>query len=381
VGTPTEAKKSVKALSEFYLYPQPEDFPDDYTFVIPYTLAAGDTAFEIAVYAVDSMGLKSEPIVYESKPGDIPDDVEVPVTGNLFVNGDFEQGNKNGWTAWQGSNVSVDAAKNGAFGMHATGSGGWGTMISQTVDVTAGKTYMLSFWYKANAVGANVQVKRNNNDGAMYEGTGGWYSRNEWTYVEYKFTADTDKIFFNVCGGGNGNAESVYFDDFTLVEMGVKVPDLIEGGETSRTEETKTGLGLAFKFDVNANGIGVKNVNVVDYTNATVTIDGVDYKLVDMGAVMSNDTAVGLDADMLTLDNLSDRTIQIQTKYLMTWGEDGISYAVRIINIPVENEDTIIYARPYYTVEMDGELVTIYGDVYKDNYVGKIDVNDGVLEW
>ena len=156
---------------------------------------------------------------------------------------------------------------------------------------------------------------------------------------------------------------------------------IITGGDTSRTEETETGLGLAFKFDVNANGIGVKNVNVVDYTNATVTIDGVDYKLVDMGAVLSNDTAVGLDADMLTLDNLSDRTMQIKVKYLMSWGEDGISYAVRVINIPVENEDTIIYARPYYTVEMDGELVTIYGEVYKDNYVGKIDINDGVLEW
>ena len=156
---------------------------------------------------------------------------------------------------------------------------------------------------------------------------------------------------------------------------------IITGGETSRTEESETGLGLAFKFDVNADGIGVKNVNVVDYTNATVTIDGTAYKLVDMGAVMSNDTSVGLNADLLTLDNLSGRTIQIQTKYLMTWGEEGISYAVRIINIPVENEDTIIYARPYYTVEMDGKPVTVYGDIYKDNYVGKIDVNDGVLEW
>ena len=33
---------------------------------------------------------------------------------NLLPNGDFEQGSKNGWTAYQGSNVSVDAAKNGA---------------------------------------------------------------------------------------------------------------------------------------------------------------------------------------------------------------------------------------------------------------------------
>ena len=370
VGAPSEAKKSVKALSEFYLYPQPEDFPDDYTFVIPYTLAAGDTAFEIAVYAVDSMGLKSAPILYESKPGDIPEDVEVPVTDNLFVNGDFEQGSKNGWTAWQGSNVSVDAAKNGAFGMHATGSGGWGTMISQTVDVTAGKTYMLSFWYKANAVGANVQVKRNNNDGAMYEGTGGWYSRNEWTYVEYKFTADTDKIFFNVCGGGNGNAESVYFDDFTLVEMGVKMPDLIEGGETSRTEETKTGLGLAFKFTIAADGIAA-NGNVADLTNATVTIGGEAYKLVEFGALLSNDATIGTDGDAFSVDNLSGRTIKVSAKYLMELEEDSATYAVRAINIPAAQADTTVYARAYFIYEdAEGEQIVVYDDVYSATYNG-----------
>ena len=370
VGAPSEAKKSVKALSEFYLYPQPEDFPDDYTFVIPYTLAAGDTAFEIAVYAVDSMGLKSEPIVYESKPGDIPEDVEVPVTDNLFVNGDFEQGNKNGWTAWQGSNVSVDAAKNGAFGMHATGSGGWGTMISQTVDVTAGKTYMLSFWYKANSVGANVQVKRNNNDGAMYEGTGGWYSLNEWTYVEYKFTADTDKIFFNICGGGNGNAESVYFDDFTLVEMGVKMPDLIEGGETSRTEETKTGLGLAFKFTILADGI-TANGNVADLTNATVTIGGEEYKLVEFGALLSNDAAIGTDADEFSVDHLSTKTIKVTAKYLMDLEPDRATYAVRVINIPAEQADTTVYARAYYVYEdADGQQVIVYDEIYSATYNG-----------
>ena len=370
-GKQSGSVKSVKALSEFYLYPQPEDFPEDYTFVIPYTLAAGDDAFEIAVYAVDSMGLKSEPVIYESQPGDIPDDVEVPVTGNLFVNGDFEQGSKNGWTAWQGSNVSVDAAKNGAFGMHATGSGGWGTMISQTVDVTAGKTYMLSFWYKANAVGANVQVKRNNNDGAMYEGTGGWYSRNEWTYVEYKFTADTDKIFFNVCGGGNGNAESVYFDDFTLVEMGVKMPDLIDGGETSRTEETKTGLGLAFKFNLAADGIAAVNGNVADLTNATVTLNGATYKLVEFGALLSNDTAIGTDGDAFSLDNLSGRTIKVTAKYLMELEEDSATYAVRVINIPAEQADTTVYARAYYIYEdANGEQVIVYDEIYSATYNG-----------
>ena len=371
VGNPSQSKKSVKAYSEFYLYPQPEDFPDSYTFIIPYTLAAGDDAFTLNVYAVDSMGLKSAPIVYESKAGDIPDDVEVPVTDNLFQNGDFELGNKSGWTAYQGSNVSVDAAKNGAFGMHATGGGGWGTMIAQTVSVEPGKTYVLSFWYKVNSVGANVQVKRDNNDGQMYEGTGGWYSSNEWTYVEYKFVADTDKLFFNVCGGGNGTAESVYFDDITLLEMGTKKPDLLDGGETSRTEESATGLGLAFKFTIAADGIAAVNGNEADLSAATVNAlgDGNGYKLVEFGAVVSN--AAGTDEYSLTLDALSANTVKVTAKYLLDLETDSATYAVRVINIPAANADTTIYARAYYVYEdAQGRQIVVYDEIYSATYNG-----------
>ena len=368
---PSESVKSTKIYSEFYLYPQPKDFPEDYTFAIPYTLATGDDSFEISVYAVDSMGLKSDPIVYKSQDGDIPEDVEVPVTDNLFVNGDFELGTGSGWTAYQGSKVSVDAVKNGAFGMHATGTGGWGTMIAQTVSVEAGKTYVLSFWYKTNSVGANVQVKADNNSGAMIEGTGGWYSNTAWTYVEYKFTAPTDKIFFNVCGGGNGNAESVYFDDITLLEMGVKKPDLISGGETSRTEEATTGLGLAFKFNISANDIAAINGNVADLTNATVTIGGEDYKLVEFGALASNIAAIGDDEDAFTLDNLSGNTIKVSAKYLMELEADSAVYAVRIVNIPAEHADDTIYARPYFIYEdAEGEQIVVYDDVFSSTYNG-----------
>jgi len=372
-GLPGESVKSAKAYSEFYLYPQPEDFPDNYTFSIPYTPASGDDAFEVSVYAVDSMGLKSEPVVYKSKAGDIPNDVEVPVTDNLFANGDFETGTSTGWTAYQGSKVSADAAKNGAFGMHATGTGGWGTMIAQTVNVEAGKNYVLSFWYKTNSVGANVQVKQNDNNGAAIEGAGGWYSQNDWTYVEYKFVVPTDKVFFNVCGGGNGNAESVYLDDITLVEMGVKTPDLLSGGETSRTEEVQSGLGLAFKFTINATGIAVEKGNQVVLDNATVNAlnDGQDYKLVEFGALASNDAVIGTDEDAFTVNNLSGKTIKVPVKYLMDLEEDSASYAVRIINIPEENADTTVYARAYYIYEnAEGQQIVVYDEIFNASYNG-----------
>ena len=371
VGTPSQSKKSVKAYSDFYLYAQPEDFPDDYTFSVPYTPSAGDDGYEVYVYAVDSMGLKSEPVVYESQDGDMPDGIEVPVGQNLFKNGDFETGTTTGWTAYSGSKVKTEAAKNGAFGMNATGTGGWGTLIAQTVNVTAGKNYVLSFWYKTNAVGANVQVKQDNNDGAPIVGTGGWYSKTEWTYVEYKFTAPTDKIFFNVCGGGTGTAENLYFDDITLMEMGSNKADLISGGLTSRTEDK--GLGLAFRFTIAADGIAVKNGNVVDLENATVKAlnDDQNYKLVDFGAVMTNDAAVGTDTDAFKLNNLSGHTIRIQAKYLTDLEADSASYAVRIVNIPSDQVNTTIYARAYYTFEnANGKRVTVYDTVYSASYNG-----------
>ena len=187
--------------------------------------------------------------------------------------------------------------------------------------------------------------------------------------------------FLETNGLTDGTDAPVIPDEPIIPDEPVISDAIITGGETSRTEENETGLGLAFKFNITADGMSVKNGNAADYTNATVTIDGVAYKLVDMGAVVTNDMSVGLSTNKLNLDNLSARTTQIQAKYLYEWSENGASYAVRIIHIPAANTATVLYARAYYVVEMEGELVTFYGDVYEANYDGKIDSNDGVLEW
>ena len=54
---------------------------------------------------------------------------------------------------------------------------------------------------------------------------------------------------------------------------------------------------------------------------------------------------------------------------------------MRITNIPVENEETIIYARAYYVFEYEGRQVVVYDDIQSANYVNKYTNNDGVLEW
>ena len=55
--------ESTKIFSEFYLYSNSEEMPKSYTFKVPYT---GSKDFTITLYAVDSMGLRSEPITFDS---------------------------------------------------------------------------------------------------------------------------------------------------------------------------------------------------------------------------------------------------------------------------------------------------------------------------
>ncbi len=163
--------------------------------------------------------------------------------------------------------------------------------------------------------------------------------------------------------------------------------DLYSGeynGLTSRMEMTADKLGLAFKFQLNADGIAVKEgtTNEADLTNATVDAfgDGNAYKLVSMGAILSNDPGVGL-ADMKLSDVNGRNVVDVDAKYLQDLEGDYATFAARITNIPLANEDSIIYARAYYVFEYEGREVVVYDDILQANYINKYDSNDGVLEW
>ncbi len=160
--------------------------------------------------------------------------------------------------------------------------------------------------------------------------------------------------------------------------------DVITGGETSRMEMTNDRLGLAFLFTINANGIGVTNGTEVDYTNATVDVfgDGEEYKLVDMGVVLTLDPVCGLSASNMIVG--AEDTVNVPVKYLYSLDPDigAASFAVRVTNIPKHCTDVVIYARPYYVYEnAEGERVEVYDQVEYDNYSGQIDMNDGILDW
>lgn len=160
--------------------------------------------------------------------------------------------------------------------------------------------------------------------------------------------------------------------------------DVMDSIGTSRMEMTSDKLGLAFGFMIHADGIAVAEgtTNVADLTNATIDAfdDGNAYKLLSMGAILTNDPNYGL-SDMTKDDVDGKKVLDINAKYLNDLEADSAQYAVRITNIPLANEDTIIYARAYYTFEYEGRVITVYDDLQQANYINKYDSNDGVLEW
>ena len=150
-----------------------------------------------------------------------------------------------------------------------------------------------------------------------------------------------------------------------LVNMEIvetSIDDVISCDGQSISEDVN---GLAFKFSIDAANIGAKNGNVIDLTFATAApfANGADYALVGIGAVASNDSDT-----VPTLANLSDRTKNIEIKYLYDLHEDSADFTVRIINIPDANKDTVISVRPYYILSNGEQSVIIYDDVVTGTY-------------
>ena len=153
---------------------------------------------------------------------------------------------------------------------------------------------------------------------------------------------------------------------------------------TSRMEMTDELLGLAFRFSLNANGIRLNKDHEVDLSGATVNavLDEPAYRLVAVGAIVTNDVEIGLRPARMTRDNLSGYTKDVPAVYGNGVADDRyLYYAVRVTNIPWVYSEAIIYARPYYVYEIDGEEITVYGEVVSANYDNNISTNDGLFDW
>ena len=171
----------------------------------------------------------------------------------------------------------------------------------------------------------------------------------------------------------DGTASSVE----TIYEMSDD-SGVFTGTQTASSEDVS---GLAFRFDVDVDNMQVDETTAI-YDAATINVKNGDYKLVSMGAIVTNNPNVGNSGSSFYLDAVDGKKIiDVPAVYLCDLEADSAAYSVRIRNIPEENYDSAIYARPYYVFDYNGTEITVYGDVVGATYNSKLSNNDGELEW
>ncbi len=119
--------------------------------------------------------------------------------------------------------------------------------------------------------------------------------------------------------------------------------------------------GLAVQIKANIGGIQVDGKTAI-YDEAFVN----EFKLVGMGAVVSND---GSTPSMETVDN--NRVLNIPAVYLSEFEpeRDSYYYTIRIVNIPENQKNTVITFRSYFIYEdYQGNQHVIYDSLRSFSY-------------
>ena len=296
-----------------------------------------------------------------------------PSFDGYVYNGDFETGKAPSyWTVYNSSTVNTAAKYEGKYGLYLGGDGGWGGMAYTTVNtLKVGKEYTVSMKMKILSGGVNIQILNGSTSGdkLAYK----YYAQanaSDWTDIELSFTATSTTIVINLCGDGTGTAAQVYVDNVTCGRVGGEViPEALHEFGGNSIKENADGIGLAFKFDVKAAGGQKDYDNTYVNNSAKITLDEVQYDLVRVGAVMTNNATVGQNAANFNLDAVDGRkTINVEGKYLAELTPSTLSFAVRILDIPERHQGTAIYARPYYVYMENGQEVIVYGGIKSNTY-------------
>lgn len=140
---------------------------------------------------------------------------------------------------------------------------------------------------------------------------------------------------------------------------------LSSGGAACSEINADNSVGLAFRFFLESHNGQKRGDNAYISRSAMVCRynNGVEYALIGMGAVLSNEKNPILD-----LEHLTSRTIDVKAVYLCDLNEENLSFAVRIVNIPVQGRNTLIQARPYYVYSDGTEQIVVYGETVSTTY-------------
>ena len=302
-----------------------------------------------------------------------------PSFDGYIYNGDFEAGSLTKWEYYSDTEVTAEAAYSGDYGVRIKGNADWGGLLTQRFTVEPGKTYQLTMRYKPISNGVNVTINSNKNGQlhAVY-----YNSKHTTSWSKYTVTfeaGNSTQITLNFSGSGIGLSQSgagtrdeVWIDDIVLVNLSGDEMDrseLLTFNGNSIRDTVDNRRGLAFRFTADITGVKVEGANrLVDGSGMVKIYKYSDQMcaLVEVGAVVSNNSAVSHELSLDAVDG--KKTVRIPVQYLMEWSETSIDYAIRIVDIPDSGADVAIYVRPYYTYELDGEQITIYGETVNANY-------------
>ena len=205
----------------------------------------------------------------------------------------------------------------------------------------------------------------------------------DWVTYSITFNSESySRIGFAIVDGGG----SALIDEVRLFESAKGIatkpadpaaepqPTLKpEANGTAVMEMDSDTLAVAFRFHQEGLRVYMNEQHEVSLDSAAVLPygDGESYRLVRMGAVVTNDSAIGNDEERMTVSAVNGTTtVNIPIVYVMEVSDAGCTYAVRVVNIPQSQADTLIYARPYYVFEKDGEEILVYGDMVSRSYNG-----------
>lgn len=290
-----------------------------------------------------------------------------PSDDGFIKNGDFEIGTADYWTVYQDTTVSGSAAYEDEYGAILQGDGGWGSTLTQAFVTTVGSEYQVTFYLKAVNQGTNIQIV--SGDDKLVNT---WYSNTIWSKMTLSFVATSTSTTLNFCGGGTGETEIVYLDNVVMTEiLPIVQEEVVTGGESSIRDTAFGTKALAFRFTVDADG--AQTVNTTEYVADSAIVkpwinDEATYALKYAGAIVSIDRSI--EADSMDHDDVDQKkTKDVTAKYLCDIAADSFSFAVRVIDIPDAQANTMIYVRPYYVYEDEnGREQIIYGDTYYNCY-------------
>ena len=287
----------------------------------------------------------------------------------LIQNGNFETGSLSGWkNLWSSCTVSFVDGHDSKYALKLE-CDQWEQVRQDGIAVEPYADYIYSAYVK-DAKNFTLMIKKGDDSGNI--ASTATQTTSEWTKFEVAFNSGTET---EICAllMGNGNGCSALIDDVTLVKVAGGDEgrnELIGNGGSSVRDTSLYKRGLAFRFSLNVTGAQVANGNELVPNVGTLDLfkenDDIG-TFVEAGAVITNVEKIG-NSNMTFKDVDGKKTVKVVAQYAMEATDTSITYAVRVVDIPDKNSNSWVYVRPYYTYTLNGEEVTVYGDIVSNSY-------------